>query len=81
MERFLQYLDDLDDLYGMAGLVRERVRRFIIAVTSYLAIASAAIGGIWFAMVVPPLAVATTTLLFVTLLYRSVTSPRTQNPA
>lgn len=81
MERILQYLDDLDDLFGMAGLIRERVRRAVIAVTSYLAIASAAAGGIWFAMVVPPLAVATSIMLFVTLLYRSVTSAHVQNPA
>lgn len=81
MERILQYLDDLDDLYGMAGLIRERTRRFVIAVTSYLVIAIAAVAGIWFALVVPPLAVATTTLLFVTLLYRSVTSPHPRHLA
>lgn len=36
MEILLQYLDDLDDLYGMVGLVSERVRSmtiFLLAVS------------------------------------------------
>ena len=74
MECFLQYLDDLDDLYGMAGLILERIRRFTIAIFTYLALATGAGAGVWFAIVHPPLAVASSILLFVTLLYRSVTS-------
>jgi len=75
MERFLQYFDDLDDLYGMVGLVVERLRRFCYAVFSYSLISAGAAAGIWLALVHPPLALATSILLFVTLLYRSVTGP------
>ncbi len=74
MERILQYLDDLDDLYGMAGLIVERLRRFTIAFFTCLALATGAIAGVWLAAVHPPLAVASSILLFVSLLYRSVTS-------
>jgi hypothetical protein len=75
MERLLQYLDDLDDLYGMAGLVLERLRRLSYALFSCLLIVVGAVAGIGLAMVHPPIALATSTLLFVTLLYRSVTVP------
>ncbi|HNP65969.1 MAG TPA: hypothetical protein PKH39_18720 [Woeseiaceae bacterium] len=74
MECFLQYLDDLDDLYGMAGLIVERVRRFAILTITCLLLASGAAVGVWFAAVHPPMAVASSILLFVALLYRSVTS-------
>lgn len=75
MERFLQYLDDLDDLYGMFGLANEQLRRFIYALYSYLLLSAVAAAGIWLALLHPPLALATSILLFVTLLYRSVTAP------
>jgi len=75
MERFLQYLDDLDDLFGMLGLINERLRRFALALLSYIAVGAGAAAGIWIALLHPPLALATSTLLFVTLLYRAVTSP------
>ena len=80
MERFLQYFDDLDDLFGMLGLVYERLRRFIYAVFSFLLIAVVAAAGIWLALAHPPIALATSILLFVTLLYRSVTSPHANMP-
>jgi hypothetical protein len=75
MECLLQYLDDLDDLYGTFGLVWEKLRRVLIRllITSLLlGVASAAM---WLALLHPPLALATSTILFVILLYRSVTSP------
>lgn len=75
MERLLQYLDDLDDLYGMVGLIIERLRRFVIILTSCLLAATVAIAGIWLAQLHPPIASATGTLLFVTLMYRSITAP------
>jgi len=75
MERLLQYLDDLDDLYGMVGLIKERLRRFIYALFSYLVLSAGAIAGVWLALRHPPLALATSILLFVMLLYRSVTTP------
>ena len=34
MERFLQYLDDLDDLYGAIGLVWEKLRRTLLNLIS-----------------------------------------------
>ncbi len=75
MERFLLYFDDLDDLYGMIGLLAERLRRFLFAVVSYLLLSAGAIAGIGLALSHPPLALATAILLFVLLMYRSVTAP------
>lgn len=75
MERLLQYLDDLDDIYGMVGLILERLRRAAIAVLSFLTLVVGALSGIWLATLHAPIALATSILLFVTLLYRSVTSP------
>ena len=75
MERFLlQYLDDLDDFCGMVGLFREQLRRFLLVLASCIAVASGAMAGAWLALLHPPLALATSILLFVTLLYRSVTA-------
>ncbi len=74
MERLLQYLDDLDDLYGMVGLINERLRRFTVALFSYLLVAVVATAGVSLALLHVPLAMATSILLFVTLLYRSVTA-------
>jgi len=74
MERLLQYLDDMDDCYGMAGLIIERLRRFLYALFSYSLIGAGALAGVWLALLHPPLALATCILLFVTLLYRSVTT-------
>ena len=75
MERLLQYLDDLDDFYGMVGLISERLRRFLFALLSYMTLAGGALGGIWLTLVNPLLARATLILLFVTLLHLAVTSP------
>jgi hypothetical protein len=75
MECFLQYLDDLDDLYGAFGLIWEKVRRTLIKLISLAMILAVAAGGFALALAHPPIALATSTMLFVTLLYRSVTSP------
>jgi len=75
MEFLLQYLDDLDDLYGVFGLIRERLRRTILKLFSIAMISSVAILGVGLALVHPPIALATSTVLFVVLLYRSVTVP------
>ena len=78
MERFLQYWDDLDDLVYAVALTWESIRR-LVRFTLYLSglIAIQAVG-IYFALTAPPLAIATATLLVVTLLYRGVVyhSPR-----
>jgi hypothetical protein len=75
MERLLQYLDDLDDTVGMFGLFAEQARRFLFALFYYLTLCIVALAGIWLATLHPPIALATSILLFVLLLYRSVTSP------
>ncbi len=80
MERLLQYLDDLDDLYGMIGLITERLRRFLFALLSYLSLGTVGLAAIWFALLHPPIALATSILLFVTLLYRSVTAAPADSP-
>jgi hypothetical protein len=72
MECFLQYLDDLDDFIYATALAWERIRRisrFIIVVTVSLAVQAL---GIYFALIAPPLAIATVSVLLVVLLYRSV---------
>lgn len=75
MERLLQYLDDLDDLYGAAGLLLESLRS--IAWFAAIFVFSGALlgGGILLALREPPLALATVILLFTALLYRAVTEP------
>ena len=78
MERLLQYFDDLDDLYGMVGLIKERLRRFVYSLVSCVLLATGALAGAWLALAHVPIALATSILLFVTLLYRSVTSPQTR---
>ena len=75
MERFLQYFDDLDDLYGAIGLVWEKLRRALLNLISLLMVLAVAAGGISLSLAHPPIALATSTMLFVTLLYRSVTVP------
>ena len=73
MECFLQYLDDLDDLYGAVGLVWEHLRRTLLKLVSLAMVLSVAASGVLLALVHPPVALAISTVLFVTLLYRSVT--------
>ena len=76
MERLAQLLDDLDDLVSMIGLVSERIRRLILTVIATSITLAIQVGGVLLALVHPPLALAVAILLFVTLLYHSVTSPR-----
>lgn len=75
MEFLLQYLDDLDDLYGAFGLVWERLRRALLRLLSIAMISTVAVAAISLALLHPPIALATSTMLFVILLYRSVTVP------
>ena len=75
MERFVQYLDDLDDLFGAIGLLAERLRKLALLTALTIILASAAGGSVLLALAEPPLALALAILLFVTLLYRSVTEP------
>ena len=75
MECLLQYLDDLDDLFGVVGLVWERLRRAMLKLLTVIMATIAATAGIWLALLHPPIALATSTVLFVILLYRTVTAP------
>lgn len=75
MERILQYLDDLDDLYGVVGLVWENLRRAALSLLTVTMLLAGAAGGVSLALLHPPIALATGTVLFVILLYRSVTAP------
>ena len=75
MEALLQYLDNLDDLLGACGLLWESVRRALFMFFAAIMVLAATGTGIWLALLHPPAAAATSTVLFVILLYRSVTSP------
>lgn len=76
MERLAQLLDDLDDLIAMVGLLGERIRNFTFSLVLGSIALAVQIGGVLLALAHPPLALATALLLFVSLLYRAVTSPR-----
>ena len=81
MERLLQYADDLDDLFGAIALIYEPLRRLFRAVIAGFIIAILAALGVWLALMHPPIALATCSLLLVTLLYRSATAaPRRRLP-
>ena len=75
MECLLQYLDDLDDLFGAVGLLSERLRRGMLKLLTVIMATVVAAAGVWLALLHPPIALATSTVLFVTLLYRTVTAP------
>ncbi len=75
LERILQWLDDLDDLYGAAGLVAERVRRLTRNLARLFVLLSVGACGVLAALREPPMGLAVAILLFVFLLYRSVTQP------
>jgi hypothetical protein len=75
MEFLLQYFDNLDDLYGATGLVWERLRRTLLRLFSIAMISAVAAAAIGLALLHPPIALATSTMLFVILLYLSVTVP------
>ncbi len=72
MERFVQYLDDLEDLFYAVALVAEKVRRiarFFLFISTSVALQAL---GIFLALGNPPMAVAVASLLLVGMLYRGV---------
>jgi hypothetical protein len=75
LERILQWLDDLDDLYGAAGLVAERARRIALNLARLSMLLAIGACGVFAALKEPPMGLAVAILLFVFLLYRSVTQP------
>jgi hypothetical protein len=74
MELLIQWLDDLDDLVAAFGLYREQIRNALVTMLSTLFVLLVQVGGVILALAHPPLALAAALLLFVSLLYRSVTS-------
>jgi len=77
MECLLQYLDDIDDLIGAIGLSYEGLRRLVLAFAALAVSLASVASGVVLALAHPPIALATCILLFVALLYRSITtSPR-----
>lgn len=75
MERFLQYFDELDDLVSTLGLLAERIRNSMLTLVFLSALLVLQAGGVILALRHPPLALAAALLMFVALLYRSVTEP------
>jgi len=74
MERMLQYLDDIDDLFGAVGLVYERLRSLFLKLVSLLASLSMVALSVVLALESPTLALATGLLLSLVLLYRIVSA-------
>ena len=74
MECLLQYLDDIDDLIGAFGLLYEGLRRLVLALVALAVSLVSVASGVVLALAHPPIALATCILLFVALLYRSVTT-------
>ena len=68
-------LDDLDDLVYMAGMALGRIRKILFLVLLGPLAIALPVAGVLLALVHPPLALATAILLFVSLLYHTVTSP------
>ncbi len=78
MERLIQYLDEIEDLFYVAPLVAEQLRRAIQRILFLLGSISLQIAGIVLALKHPPLALAIATLLMVGLLFRAVVIPGPQ---
>jgi hypothetical protein len=76
MERLIQWLDNVDDLISMIGLVSERIRKVLFTLIFICVALAFQVGGVLLALSYPPLASAMVILLFATLLYRQVTGPK-----
>ena len=81
MECLLQYLDDLDDLYGMLGLQFERLRATLAALLALGICTAVAAAAAWLARLQPQLALAACCLMAVALLYRAATGLGSARPA
>ena len=71
MELIVQYLDDLEDLFYAFALKWERIRRTIRFALFIIMSVSFQLLGIFLALSIPALAVATASLLMVGMLYRN----------
>ncbi|MEM7430911.1 MAG: hypothetical protein AAF351_03110 [Pseudomonadota bacterium] len=72
MERIAQWLDDLDDWVGVAGLLAERFRNGILKLVSTGLLIAVLVLGVFVATLHPPMAMATAMLLAIGLLNKSV---------
>ena len=75
MERLMQYLDDIEDVFYAIALLKERVRRLIRTVIVLTASVVVQILGILLALSRPPMALAVVCLMAVAIMYRAVTGP------
>jgi apolipoprotein N-acyltransferase len=78
MECLLQYLDDLDDFFGMIVLAAERIRRSIKTIALLLVTLAIQLFGVMLALAQPPLALGAVSLMSVGLLYRAVVNHTTK---
>ena len=74
MERFIQYLDILEDTYYVVALLAERIRHILLVLGSIGITAAIITLGVALALNEPPIGFAVTALLTVTVLYRSATA-------
>jgi len=81
VERFLQYLDDLEDLIYVIPLIAEQLRRAIQRIFFLLGAICLQLAGVVLALNHPPLALAIVALLVVGLLLRAVVLPVPQTLA
>jgi len=75
VERLIQYLDEIEDLFYAAPLIAEQLRRAIQRILFLLGSFSLQVAGIVLALAHPPLALAVVALLLVGLLFRAVIIP------
>jgi hypothetical protein len=67
LERFLQYLDNIDDLAGVLGLLRERFRHLLFRLLRAALGLFVLAGAFWLAIAHPIVALATCAVLVVVL--------------
>jgi uncharacterized integral membrane protein len=73
MERFAQYLDNLEDVYFAGALLLERGRKLIQIILILTACLTVQVLGILLALVQPPLALGCVSLAVVGMLYYGAT--------
>jgi hypothetical protein len=78
MECLLQYLDELDDLFGIIALCGERIRSVLLFVASTALFFGAVLGGVTIALSEPRHALAVAIALSILLLYRRISGARLQ---
>ena len=75
MERLVQYLDDLEDLFYALALKAERIRQTLQFFLFMAGAAALQVFSVFIALRNPPMAVAVASLLMVGMLFRAVVGP------